>query len=239
MDAAAAAGYLVVSFDRPGYGASTALDPAENTFGRHVRLLADAIAQAAARFPADGVFLAGHSIGGMIAMMIAAGDLDFRLTGLSDVRARFDLDRGGGAGGARILRADAGARADPGAAVAGRAPARARAPDHGAGPQRAGRVRRAVGELAGHRGAVRQAPDRRAEWFTLLVRRPGAGRGTIERAARARGVPLRVLDVPGRGPDRSGPALVLIRPDQYVAWTGDRAPDGLALIDRIRGSRVS
>ena len=83
MDLAAAAGYPVVCFDRPGYGASPALAPAENTFGRHARLLAGAIAQAAAQFSADGVFLAGHSIGGMIAMMIAAGDVDFRLTGLS------------------------------------------------------------------------------------------------------------------------------------------------------------
>jgi pimeloyl-ACP methyl ester carboxylesterase len=83
MDLAAAAGYPVVCFDRPGYGASPALAPAENTFGRHARLLADAIAQAAAQFPADGVFLTGHSIGGMIAMMIAASDIDFRLTGLS------------------------------------------------------------------------------------------------------------------------------------------------------------
>jgi len=83
MDLAAAAGYPVVCFDRPGYGGSEALPPAENTFARHAQLLADAIGQAAARFPADGVFLTGHSIGGMIAMMIAAGDIDFRLTGLS------------------------------------------------------------------------------------------------------------------------------------------------------------
>ena len=83
MDLAAASGYPVVSFDRPGYGASPALDPADNTFDRHARLLAAAIAQAAARFSADGVFLVGHSIGGMIAMMIAAGDIDFRLTGMS------------------------------------------------------------------------------------------------------------------------------------------------------------
>jgi hypothetical protein len=31
-------------------------------------------------------------------------------------------------------------------------------------------------------------------------------------------------------------ALVLSRPDQHVAWRGDRAPDdALALIDRLRG----
>jgi len=49
LDLAAAAGYPVVCFDRPGYGASAALPPAQNTFGRHAQLLAGAIAQAAAR----------------------------------------------------------------------------------------------------------------------------------------------------------------------------------------------
>lgn len=79
IDVAAAAGYPVICFDRPGYGASAPLPPADNTFTRHAQLLAEAIAQAGA----DGVFLTGHSIGGMIALMIAAGDRDFRLTGLS------------------------------------------------------------------------------------------------------------------------------------------------------------
>ncbi len=83
LDVAAAAGYPVVCFDRPGYGGSAALSPDQNTFGRHAALLADAIAQAAARFSATSVFLTGHSIGGMIALMIAAADIDFRLTGLS------------------------------------------------------------------------------------------------------------------------------------------------------------
>ena len=90
-------------------------------------------------------------------------------------------------------------------------------------------------------GPGRSLYDELGEGFTLLVRRPGAGRGAIERAARARGVPLRVLDLPDQGPDqgpdRSGPALALVRPDQYVAWAGDREPgDGLALIDRVRGA---
>ena len=106
MDAAAAAGYLVVGFDRPGYGASTALDPAENTFARHAHLLADAIAQAAVRFSADGVFLAGHSIGGMIAMMIAAGDMDFRLTGLSVTGMGAVIRAGGPAHALASLPAD-------------------------------------------------------------------------------------------------------------------------------------
>jgi hypothetical protein len=50
-------------------------------------------------------------------------------------------------------------------------------------------------------------------------------------------VPLRVLDVPDQGSVHRGPALALVRPDQYVAWAGDREPgDGLALIDQVRGA---
>ncbi|MGH3175313.1 MAG: FAD-dependent monooxygenase, partial [Streptosporangiaceae bacterium] len=85
-------------------------------------------------------------------------------------------------------------------------------------------------------GPGRSLYDELGEGFTLLVRRPGTGCGTIEKAARARGVPLRVLDLPDQGPVHSGPALVLVRPDQYVAWAGDCEPgDGLALIDQVRG----
>jgi hypothetical protein len=89
-------------------------------------------------------------------------------------------------------------------------------------------------------GPGRSLYDELGEGFTLLVRRPGTGSSTIEKAARTRGVPLRVLDLPDQGPVHSGPALALVRPDQYVAWAGDCEPgDGLALIDRVRGSRVS
>jgi FAD binding domain len=89
-------------------------------------------------------------------------------------------------------------------------------------------------------GPGRSLYDELGAGFTLLVRRPGTGTGTIEKAARTRGVPLRVLDVPDQEPGHRGPALALVRPDQYVAWAGDREPgDSLALIDRVRGSRVS
>jgi pimeloyl-ACP methyl ester carboxylesterase len=83
LDLATAGGWPVVAFDRPGYGGSTALEPAGNTFTRHAQLLAETIGQAAARVGADRVFLVGHSIGGMIALMIAAGDLGVRPIGAS------------------------------------------------------------------------------------------------------------------------------------------------------------
>jgi pimeloyl-ACP methyl ester carboxylesterase len=55
MDLAAAGGYPVVSFDRPGYGASFTPEPADNTFDLHARLLADVIGQAARGVRADSV----------------------------------------------------------------------------------------------------------------------------------------------------------------------------------------
>ena len=76
--------------------------------------------------------------------------------------------------------------------------------------------------------------------LTLLVLGGTAGPGrAVEDAARARGVPLKTLDL-RRHPNlraRYGADLLLVRPDQYIAWRGDRAPGhALALIDRIRGS---
>ncbi len=115
----------------------------------------------------------------------------------------------------------------------------------------------AAGALLPHAwlGPGRSLYDELGEGFTLVRRAAtdgdpteGAptyggeiGGGPIERAARARGVPLRVLDLTAqgipRGPGPTGPALALVRPDQYVAWAGDREPgDALALIDQVRGS---
>jgi 2-polyprenyl-6-methoxyphenol hydroxylase-like FAD-dependent oxidoreductase len=85
-------------------------------------------------------------------------------------------------------------------------------------------------------GAGRSLYDELGDGFTLLLRRPGADYGAIEQAARLRGVPLKILDRRDGDRDTGGPALVLIRPDQYVAWAGTQEPeDGLALIDQVRG----
>jgi 2-polyprenyl-6-methoxyphenol hydroxylase-like FAD-dependent oxidoreductase len=59
----------------------------------------------------------------------------------------------------------------------------------------------------------------------------------LEEAAHRRGVPLTVLEIghaPGR--DLYDCALALIRPDQHVAWRGNRLPDDCdALIRRVTG----
>ena len=96
MDLAAGLGYCVVSLDRPGYGGSSALEPDDNTFDRHARLLAAAVAQAAESYGADGVVLLGHSIGGMIAAMIAAADIDFRRAQVGDRHVLSMLKEAGG-----------------------------------------------------------------------------------------------------------------------------------------------
>ncbi len=74
--------------------------------------------------------------------------------------------------------------------------------------------------------------------FTLLRIDPAADTRPLEEAAARRGMPLKVLDVKSaEAPALYRHALVLSRPDQHVAWRGDRAPeDALALIDRVRGA---
>jgi 2-polyprenyl-6-methoxyphenol hydroxylase-like FAD-dependent oxidoreductase len=73
--------------------------------------------------------------------------------------------------------------------------------------------------------------------FTLLRFDSAADVSAIERAASFRKVPLKVLDVARSSDILHQSALVLSRPDQHVAWRGDRAPaDPLALIDHIRGA---
>ena len=74
--------------------------------------------------------------------------------------------------------------------------------------------------------------------YTLLRFEPEVSTAALEEAAAQRGVPLRVLDVVSReAATLYRHHLVLSRPDQHVAWRGDRLPaDPLALVDRIRGA---
>jgi hypothetical protein len=74
--------------------------------------------------------------------------------------------------------------------------------------------------------------------FTLLRFDAAVDVTALELAARSRNTPLKVLDVVQPNPAIFyGCALVLSRPDQHVAWRGNRVPaDPLALIDHIRGA---
>src|SRR5271157_4464003 len=67
---------------------------------------------------------------------------------------------------------------------------------------------------------------------------PTAGISGIVAAAAQRGLPLAVLDM--RSPEASllyRHKLVLVRPDQHVAWRGDAEPaNPLDLVDLVRGA---
>lgn len=106
LDVAVANGYQVVAFDRPGYGGSTPLDPDANTFQRHAELLTTAIGMAVQDLGSEKVFLVGHSIGGMIALMIAASHPDFPLIGVSATGMGAVIPPGGAAEGMGTLPPD-------------------------------------------------------------------------------------------------------------------------------------
>jgi 2-polyprenyl-6-methoxyphenol hydroxylase-like FAD-dependent oxidoreductase len=77
--------------------------------------------------------------------------------------------------------------------------------------------------------------------FTLLV----SGRARLDhaagfrQAAAAKGIPLELVPVADRRVRKLyGADLALVRPDQHIAWRGERLPEnGLALLDRARGAR--
>lgn len=78
--------------------------------------------------------------------------------------------------------------------------------------------------------------------FTLLRLDPAVPVDALVAAAERKGVPMAVLDVtPGKNFDASvyRHRLVLVRPDQHIAWRGDELPtDSNALIDLIRGASI-
>jgi len=72
--------------------------------------------------------------------------------------------------------------------------------------------------------------------FTLL-RLSGDRGGELDQAAALRGLPLRIVDVPGSAArDLYERDLALIRPDQHVAWRGNTLPsDPDGLLDTVTG----
>ncbi|HLH87416.1 MAG TPA: FAD-dependent monooxygenase, partial [Xanthobacteraceae bacterium] len=61
-------------------------------------------------------------------------------------------------------------------------------------------------------------------------------RDGLANAAGTRHVPLKILQLARPGNDLYRSKLVLVRPDQHIAWHGDAAADAMAVIDRVRGA---
>ena len=73
------------------------------------------------------------------------------------------------------------------------------------------------------------------EWTLLRLSSATKCDGLIAAAARA-GIDLKVLDLPADGVrDIYGADLVLVRPDQIVAWRADAASDPEAILSRVLG----
>jgi pimeloyl-ACP methyl ester carboxylesterase len=81
VDIATRNGFSVLRIDRPGYGASDLLPEDENTFTRQAELLDGAIS--GMLDADDAAVLIGHSIGGIVALEIAARQPHWRLIGVA------------------------------------------------------------------------------------------------------------------------------------------------------------
>jgi 2-polyprenyl-6-methoxyphenol hydroxylase-like FAD-dependent oxidoreductase len=77
--------------------------------------------------------------------------------------------------------------------------------------------------------------DRIPDGYTILkLGRTKADLSGLERAIRARGAPVTVLDVPDRiARDIYGHDLILLRPDLHVVWRGNAAPEDAAEVAAI------
>ena len=75
----------ILAPDRPGYGSTSMLPPPDRTIRGQARILTNWMELAWARYGAttQGVVLIGHSIGGAIALAVAAEALNFPLVGLA------------------------------------------------------------------------------------------------------------------------------------------------------------
>jgi len=85
LDRLASRGHPAISLTRPGYPADAVSAAARPTFAESAAILGDAIADAWRRFGADsaGVVLLGHSVGGAVAVHLAARPVDWPLLGVA------------------------------------------------------------------------------------------------------------------------------------------------------------
>lgn len=83
--------------------------------------------------------------------------------------------------------------------------------------------------------------DRLGQGYSLLRCDRSIDVGALERAARAASLPLKIIDLEEEKAAASvyDVPLVLVRPDQHVAWRGTGLPSDLGrLIDHVRGARL-
>jgi pimeloyl-ACP methyl ester carboxylesterase len=84
LDVAARNGFPALTVDRPGYGESDPLPDADNTFARHAELVDGLVGRLVSKAGgAPSVVLVGHSIGGIIALEVAARRPTWSLAGVS------------------------------------------------------------------------------------------------------------------------------------------------------------
>ncbi len=99
-----------------------------------------------------------------------------------------------------------------------------------------------VADGAGGRLPHAWLPDGRSLYDALgpgltLVTCPGTDATTFRDACARRGVPLTVVAVLDDGLRRCPAGVLLVRPDQHVAWSGERLPDDPGpLLDRVTGT---
>jgi 2-polyprenyl-6-methoxyphenol hydroxylase-like FAD-dependent oxidoreductase len=78
--------------------------------------------------------------------------------------------------------------------------------------------------------------DECGQGFTLLDFGAPGGAAALMRAAESCKMPVKVLRLEKAPDDLYRHKLVLIRPDQHIAWHGDSVADAGAVIDRVRGA---
>lgn len=85
LDFCASLGYSILALDRPGYGSATAVPQDQLSFDGQVPILRQALAEIWKSYgqQSAGMFLIGHSIGGMIVLLLAAEQPHERLLGVN------------------------------------------------------------------------------------------------------------------------------------------------------------
>src|SRR5579872_2225011 len=85
LELCASLGYSILALDRPGYGTATSVPPNQLSFDGQVPILQQALEEIWHDYgqQSAGMFLIGHSIGGMISLLLAAENPHERLLGMN------------------------------------------------------------------------------------------------------------------------------------------------------------